>query len=207
MPYSPLIILAAVLIYGFVHSLLASLGVKARLKQVFGRGTDRWYRLAYNAFAVITLLPILALPLLLDDMPLYRIPPPWLYFTTAVQVMALIGLGIGLLQTGIWSFLGFKQLLDIDQNQPPQMLTGGLYNWVRHPLYTAGLILIWMIPVMTYNLLALNLGLTVYLILGAIYEERKLVREFGDEYISYQGRVPMLIPGLVRRQPSGGTED
>lgn len=207
MPYSPLIILGAVLIYGFVHSLLASLGVKARLKQVFGQGTDRWYRLAYNAFAVITLLPILALPLLLNDMVLYRIPPPWLYFTTAFQVLALIALGIGLLQTGIWSFLGFQQFLNIDQDQPPKMLTGGLYNWVRHPLYTAGLILIWLIPVMTYNLLALNLGLTIYLILGAIYEERKLVREFGDEYISYQARVPMLIPGLVRRQPSGGIED
>lgn len=207
MPYSPWIILIAVLIYGFIHSLLASLGVKAQLKAWFGDGTDRWYRLAYNVFAVISLLPILALPFLLDDMFLYRIPPPWFYFTSAIQVIALIGLGFGLLQTGIWSFLGLQQLLGIDRDQPPKMLKDGLYSRVRHPLYTAGLILIWLIPLMTYNLLALILGLTIYLILGAIYEERKLVREFGDEYISYQGRVPMLIPGLVKRLPSRGTED
>ena len=52
---------------------------------------------------------------------------------------------------------------------------------------------------MTVNLLVLNLGLTIYLVVGAIYEERKLVREFGDLYVDYQKRVPMLIPGLGRR--------
>lgn len=76
------------------------------------------------------------------------------------------------------------------------MVTNGVNRWVRHPLYTAGLVFIWLIPIMTSNLLALNLGLTVYLILGAIYEQRKLVREFGEQYIRYQERVPMLIPGL-----------
>jgi protein-S-isoprenylcysteine O-methyltransferase Ste14 len=76
------------------------------------------------------------------------------------------------------------------------MVTGGLYRWVRHPLYTAGLAFIWLTPIMTSNLLALNIGLTLYLVVGAIYEERKLVREFSTEYINYQQRTPMLIPGL-----------
>ena len=49
---------------------------------------------------------------------------------------------------------------------------------------------------MTGNLLALNLGITVYLVVGALYEERKLVRLFGEEYIKYRERTPMLIPGL-----------
>jgi protein-S-isoprenylcysteine O-methyltransferase Ste14 len=57
---------------------------------------------------------------------------------------------------------------------------------------------------MTRNLLALNVGLTLYLILGAIYEERKLVREFGEQYTRYQERVPMLIPGLGRKKPAIG---
>ena len=79
------------------------------------------------------------------------------------------------------------------------MVSGGLYRWVRHPLYSAGLVFIWLTSVMTVNLLVLNLGLTIYLVVGAIYEERKLVREFGDLYVDYQKRVPMLIPGLGRR--------
>lgn len=204
---SPLIILLSILIYGFVHTLLATLEVKARVKQLFGRAADRWYRLVYNVFAVVTLLPILVLPFILLDMPMYTIPVPWLYLSTAVQLLALLALGIGLLQTGLWTFLGFQQIVNPVQDGSSQMVTDGLYRWVRHPLYTAGLVLIWLIPVMTYNLLALNLGLTIYLILGAVYEERKLVREFGDDYVSYQVRVPMLIPLIFRRQRPGESED
>jgi protein-S-isoprenylcysteine O-methyltransferase Ste14 len=87
------------------------------------------------------------------------------------------------------------------------MVTGGLYRWVRHPLYTAGLAFIWLTPIMTSNLLALNIGLTLYLILGAIYEERKLVREFGERYTRYQERVPMLIPRLIKIPPTEITDE
>jgi protein-S-isoprenylcysteine O-methyltransferase Ste14 len=65
---------------------------------------------------------------------------------------------------------------------------------VRHPLYTAGLIFIWLIPIMSSNLLALNVGITLYLYIGSIFEERKLLAEWGDEYRTYQRKVPRLIP-------------
>jgi protein-S-isoprenylcysteine O-methyltransferase Ste14 len=67
---------------------------------------------------------------------------------------------------------------------------------VRHPIYTAGLLFIWLMPVMTWNLLALNLGLSVYIVAGAIFEERKLLMEFGPGYAEYKRKTPMLIPGL-----------
>ena len=75
-------------------------------------------------------------------------------------------------------------------------MTGGLYRYVRHPLYTAGLVFIWLLPIMTCNLLALNIGLTAYIIVGAYFEERKLLLEFGDAYAEYRQQTPMLIPGL-----------
>jgi len=65
---------------------------------------------------------------------------------------------------------------------------------VRHPLYTAGLIFIWLLTEMTVNRLALNIGLSLYLVIGALYEERKLVLEFGQAYQEYRERTPMLIP-------------
>jgi protein-S-isoprenylcysteine O-methyltransferase Ste14 len=49
---------------------------------------------------------------------------------------------------------------------------------------------------MTFNLLALNLGLTLYIIIGAYFEERKLLLEFGGAYTEYRQKTPMLIPGL-----------
>ena len=108
----------------------------------------------------------------------------------------MVVLVIGLLQTGIYSFLGFEQMLKPSPTSSPQMVTNGLYGWVRHPLYTAGLAFIWLISIMTRNLFALNVGLTLYLFLGAIYEERKLVREFGEDYTRYQERVPNVDPGI-----------
>jgi protein-S-isoprenylcysteine O-methyltransferase Ste14 len=36
--------------------------------------------------------------------------------------------------------------------------------------------------------------LTIYIVVGTLLEERKLVHEFGDAYRSYQGRVSMFVP-------------
>jgi protein-S-isoprenylcysteine O-methyltransferase Ste14 len=206
MEIGPWIILFSVLVYGFVHSLLATLATKARARRWFGSGVDRWYRLAYNIFGILTFLPVLALVAALPSERLYLIPAPWSYVTLAGQLLALLALLIGFLQTGIWSFLGFEQILNPSPNLTSQMVTGGLYRWVRHPLYTAGLAFIWLTPIMTGNLLALNIGLTLYLVVGAIYEERKMVREFGNTYTSYQETTPMLIPKLSKI-PSPETTD
>ena len=179
--------------------MLASLGVKQRARRAFGPGTDRWYRLAYNIFGGVSLLPVLALALLLPDGELYAVPTPWSIIFLLGQALAVLALLIGLWQTGVWTFLGLQQLVGPVPDEPEELVINGLYRWVRHPLYTAGLALIWLVPVMTFNLLALNFGLTVYLFVGAIYEERKLLRVYGASYADYQKRTPMLIPLPVRR--------
>jgi protein-S-isoprenylcysteine O-methyltransferase Ste14 len=190
------LILLAVLSYGLLHTLLASLKMKAITRNWFGSRTDQWYRLAYNFIAIITLLPILFLPILLLDKEIYRIPFPWVIATLSIQTLAVIVLAAGMRQTGITSFAGLRQLLLPEDTSPPRLVTDGLYRYVRHPLYTSGLVIIWLIPFMSYNLLALILGLSIYILVGAYFEERKLLVEFGDAYSEYRQRTPMLIPGL-----------
>ncbi len=56
---SPWLVLLAVLVYGLVHSFLASLWTKARARRWFGAVADRTYRLFYNVFAVVSFLPVL----------------------------------------------------------------------------------------------------------------------------------------------------
>ena len=191
---SPLLIILAVFLYGVVHSLLAFPRAKALARRWFGPAADRWYRLGYNLFGVISFLPVLALPALLPDQTLYTIPTPWSYLALAGQAAAVVMLAVGVMQTGAWKFLGLQQAFAPENQSPPRLVLTGLYRWVRHPLYTAGLLFIWLIPVMTANLLALNIGLTIYLIVGALFEERKLVREFGEAYLQYRKVTPMLIP-------------
>ena len=95
-------------------------------------------------------------------------------------------------------FLPFRQLFFGKAVSDEQLVISGFYRWVRHPLYTAGFFLLWASPDMTRNGFALKLGLTLYLIAGAYVEERKLVKAFGDAYVSYSERVPMFFPRLSR---------
>jgi protein-S-isoprenylcysteine O-methyltransferase Ste14 len=192
-----LFILMAVGLYGLVHSFLASLGFKARLRGWFGHGVERSYRLFYNLFAILTFLPVLSLVQILPDREIYSVPLPWALLMVAVQILAIAMLLVGLWQTDVWTFLGFRQLLGEETTDPDRMVVSGLYRWVRHPLYTAGLLFIWFTPLMTSNLLALNLGLTLYVVIGARLEERKLLAEFGPDYASYRQRTPMLFPSRL----------
>lgn len=187
-------ILFATLVYGLVHSLLAANWVKALAQRWLGSLADQGYRLAFNLFAVLSLLPVLGLTAMLPDISLYSIPMPWMLAPLLIEASAILALGAGLLQTGALEFLGIQQLAELKPKKPGRLVTKGMYRWVRHPLYTAGLVFIWFAPVMTLNLLALNLGLTIYIVFGAMLEERKMLAEFGPAYEAYAQRTPMLIP-------------
>ena len=47
---------------------------------------------------------------------------------------------------------------------------------------------------MTINTFTMAMGATLYILIGAYFEEKKLVREFGTAYQEYKSRTPMLIP-------------
>jgi protein-S-isoprenylcysteine O-methyltransferase Ste14 len=197
---SAIIILLSVTAYGLFHSLLASLPVKAWARRAFGTAADRFYRLIFNAIAVVSFLPLMALTAALPGKILYRLPPPWSLIGPVIQFLALLALGVGLLQTGAGSFLGLRQLVGPPESSAPQLVVTGLYRFVRHPLYTAGLLFIWPIPVMTSNLLALYAGLTVYILVGTLHEEYRLRREFGEAYRQYCQHTPMLLPYRLPRR-------
>ncbi len=180
--------------YGVLHSLLASLPVKKQLRQLLGPAVDRWYRLFYNGVAVVTLLPLVPLLALLPDQTLYVAPSPWRWLLVAGQLLAVVGLGLAFLQTNPLHFLGLAQLWGGKPQQNGQLVVNGFYYWVRHPLYFFSLLLLWLSPVMTVNLLITYLLISLYFYVGSIYEERRLVIEFGTAYQEYQRCVPRLIP-------------
>jgi protein-S-isoprenylcysteine O-methyltransferase Ste14 len=195
----PIILSLAVVIYAAVHSLLASLEAKEWARRNLGPTADHWYRLAYNAFAAISGLPILALLYILPDESIYQVPSPWILLTAAGQLIGILIIIIGIWQTDLWHFVGIRQIVTGETSDTQPLVITGLYRWMRHPLYTGGLLLIWLVPTMTVNLLTIFIWLTIYLIVGARLEERRLIDEFGDDYREYQKRVPMLLPRILRK--------
>jgi methanethiol S-methyltransferase len=79
-------------------------------------------------------------------------------------------------------------------HQPGPFVVRGPYRWVRHPLYSAILVLFWVNPSMTSDRLLFNVLWTAWVIMGTVLEERDLIREFGNLYVDYKRKVPMLIP-------------
>lgn len=196
-------------IWAVVHSVTAAASTKAFVRRRFGeRAFAGWYRLIYNVLALISFVPVLYF--LWTGFPqrvLWTIPAPLRYVTIMVQLLALLGLALSLLQTDVWAFVGVRQVVRFmqgapDPELPATLVQSGPYAWVRHPLYTFSLVFLWLNPVMTLSSLVLNLFALAYFWIGSIYEERRLVREFGDVYRSYQARVPRLVPW--KRPPPAG---
>ena len=192
---SALLVFGAILLYGLIHSLLASLRWKAWIRRTLGETAYRWYRLLYTLWAVLSFLPVLYLPAALPDALLYRIPFPWAWGFVFVQV---VGLALGawsLLVTDLWTFLGLPQaLLGRDPEEAEALTVRGPYRWMRHPMYTASLLFLWFSPLMTRNSLAFVAGATLYFLIGGYFEERKLLAQFGEPYAAYRRRTPMLLP-------------
>lgn len=76
-------------------------------------------------------------------------------------------------------------------------VTPGPYRFIRHPLYVGWLLVFWSAPTMTASHLAFALGMTAYILIAIVFEERDLVR-FHPGYAEYRRKVPMFVPRLAR---------
>jgi protein-S-isoprenylcysteine O-methyltransferase Ste14 len=56
-----------------------------------------------------------------------------------------------------------------------------------------------MTPLMTSAHLLFSIATTAYILVAIQFEERDLVREYGDAYEEYRQAVPMLVPSLRKR--------
>lgn len=182
--------------FSVLHSLIAGVGVRDRLAARLGRRMVRGvYRLVYNGIAVVTLAIPVILAAALPDAEMYRVMPPLSFGLIAIQVIGVVGAAVTLLQTDFLSFAGITQALTLlrgdEFSEAPSapLQTGGLYRWMRHPLYVFSLMAIWALPVMTVNVLIFNVAATLYFWLGSIVEERRLERVYGDAYREYKRRV------------------
>jgi protein-S-isoprenylcysteine O-methyltransferase Ste14 len=79
----------------------------------------------------------------------------------------------------------------------------GIYALVRHPQYTGGIYAIFITTFLLYPhwLFAIFgiLGIVV-IVLGIKEEDKKLIKKFGDDYVSYMKRVPRMniFLGILR---------
>jgi protein-S-isoprenylcysteine O-methyltransferase Ste14 len=181
--------------YGAIHSAMISETATGFLKRRLG-DAYRFYRLFFDVVATALLVPVVAFSLSLRGNPVVRWDGPWLAVRYALVVVGVLLFVAGGRHYDLKQVLGISQLRGTPTGS---LATGGgidsrgVLGVIRHPWYS-GLILLFWARDMDVAGLVVNGVLTVYVFVGTLLEERKLVHEFGDVYRSYQRQVSMFVP-------------
>jgi protein-S-isoprenylcysteine O-methyltransferase Ste14 len=118
-------------------------------------------------------------------------------------LLKIIG-GIGLLLS---SFLFYRAYTDntflsplvrIQEERKQQVVSKGVYGFVRHPMYLGGILLLIGAPLLLGSLIGVLIGILIFFLLVAriIGEERMLVREL-EGYADYRKKVKYRLIPLV----------
>lgn len=186
-----------------LHSLLIAPAIETRLRRRLGPRAA-WYRLAYNLLAAVTLIAALLFFHRHPAPPLWRWHGLWQLPRTAL-LLAALGLGwLGARAHDNAAFLGLRQLRDARAGRPPapdNLSRNGILGRIRHPWYTAGILLLIAMRDFTTTNVVWRAVFVLYLLVGAWLEDRKLARNFGDAFAVYRREVPAFLPDLRRRRP------
>ena len=193
--------LALVALFGVQHSVMARPAFKSWLTRIVPAPIER---------STFVLAATAVLALILWQWQPITTPVVW-DVTQPVAAMALnvlfwFGWGVLLLSTFLinhFELFGLRQIYAhlVDLPAAAQTFrTPLLYRHVRHPIYLGFLIAFWSAPRMTFGHALFAAAFTAYVLIGIWFEERDLLRHFGDRYRRYRKEVGMLFPSFRKAQ-------
>jgi len=186
--------------FAALHSVLAIPCVKESLMRVAGLRPAS-YRLGYNIISLLVFGWVMSTGS--HSAILYEVPGAAKYVFYLMQAVLLMALASCLINTGVVSFLGLDALkTESGRGSALPLVMDGWYGIVRHPLYLLSILFLFLNPVMSVRWLILTSLGTLYFVVGALIEEKRLSREFGDSYARYCERVPFIVP-LLRKSRMG----
>lgn len=192
--------------FAVLHSLMAS----SRLKHfLFSRFPllRFYYRLIYNFIALVT-FALFWFYAPVADLTLYAVSGPLRWMMHAIQLTGALGLYYSLRCVGTGYFSGLQQVqdaskdtakYDLDEPEKQELVFKGPFRYVRHPLYSFSLLILFFHPFMSLKWALFSLCSLLYFVIGSRLEEQKLIARFGQRYASYRREVPALIPLPGRR--------
>ncbi len=181
-----------------MHSLLIHSHVASHLKKAIP-GLKKYYRFLYNGFSFVTLLPLVFITRRMGGDVVFA----WSGYGHFIQLILII-IALYLFWGGakvydLQIFLGLKQYRTGKElallTKEAVFTERGVFAITRHPWYLGTLLLIWSLPTVYPKAIFLAAGiLSIYLVVGTILEEQRLVVLHGDKYREYMDHVSMLLP-------------
>jgi protein-S-isoprenylcysteine O-methyltransferase Ste14 len=183
--------------YCSLHSFLISIRFTALMTRLL-KDYYAFYRIFFVSISVVLLIPLIVYTSQLDNKAIITYEPTLNIVRNVIfSGSLLMFFWAFFFNYDSLSFFGLRQILNFGKIKKTDPSDGirknGLLGVVRHPMYLSLIICLWC---QTFSLadIIVHAILTLYIIIGTILEERKLVLEFGDAYVKYQHEVPMLIP-------------
>jgi len=163
-------------------------------------GSAEWLGGALFATAVLAgpLAPVLDLTDSLD--PVGVLDHGWIH-----------GLGLALFAGGLCALLaaqasmGRSWRIGVDEQERTDLVTGGPFELVRNPIFTAMVALQLGLTLLVPNVVALGSFVALIAALEVqtrLVEEPYLLSRHGESYGSYAGRVGRFLPGVGRLRPT-----
>ena len=84
----------------------------------------------------------------------------------------------------------------LPSNQKSQLITDGVYSYVRHPMYLSILVLLFAFYSISLSFLSLIIWIIAVFFFDQMvtFEEAELLKILGNEYREYMNQVPRWIP-------------
>lgn len=189
-------------LFGVTHSFLASKKIKEKIATKLGNKIA-FYRLFYNVSSFIIFLVVYEIAPK-PDFIIYDLEYPYDIIVYSLQIVPIIGLIWSINKIDLKEFIGINQLLryfnatyNVDQlDEIPILRRDGAYKFSRHPIYLFSIMFLFLRPSMDLFFLTFALTLTIYFYIGSIFEERKLIKIFGKEYLTYREQVGRIFPKI-----------
>ncbi|TBN06344.1 isoprenylcysteine carboxylmethyltransferase family protein [Hyunsoonleella flava] len=182
-------------LFGLQHSIMARQSFKNTFAKFFPKPIER------STFVLISGLLLVLLVLEWEPIggEIWQVHSGTIfyYIIYALFFLGWIILFISTFLINHFDLFGLRQTYLELQNKPYTLLNFkvvSFYKHVRHPLYFGGILGLWATPNMTATHFVFAIGLTAYFIIGTLFEERDLKKEFGKTYVDYQSKTRMLIP-------------
>ena len=125
-------------------------------------------------------------------------PAPFDSLVTAAFAASWVALIYSLYLTGLGWQTGWTPwwhwMRGLQQPQRP-FIEHGAYRLLRHPVYLSFLGLIWFTPMVTLDRAVLITIWSLYIVVGSIIKDARMLHFIGDTYREYQSRIPGY-PGI-----------
>jgi protein-S-isoprenylcysteine O-methyltransferase Ste14 len=137
----------------------------------------------------------------------YVINPAWLAWASLSFPLWLRWTGVGIALFGFALLQWSQYTLGKNWSDTPRMIqeqslvTHGPYQFIRHPIYTAFLLILGSSLLISANWLIgfAWIGMTILEVVSRIsFEENLMLEYFGEEYREYMGRTGRLLPKLTQ---------